>query len=202
MKRAFLKSIVKSIVISASFFMLTSALASEEKYQFDPNHTFVVFQINHLGFSTQTGKWPANGTLILNQAHPEKSKVDVTIKINDMITGNSELNKHLEGALFFDATKFPTATYTSNKVILTSKDAATAEGVLTLHGVSKPVTLHIILNKIGKNPVNDQMSVGFSATTEINRSEFDVKGFIPAVSDAVKLNIEAEAQLQNEKAAQ
>jgi len=196
MKNLFLKSIILIII----FFTSSSILAGDEKYQFDSTHTFVVWQINHLGFSTQTGKWPATGMLILDKENPQKSKVDAKITIADMITGNPELNTHLEGPLFFDAEKYPTATFASNKVTVTSKNSAIVDGVLTLHGVSKAVTLHVTLNKIGKNPVNDKMSVGFSAITNINRSDFNINGFIPAVSDAVKLDIEGEAQLENKKA--
>lgn len=171
-----------------------TTFAAEEKYTIDPLHSFVVWRVDHLGFSTQTGKWPANGFIWLDNNDPAKSKVDATIKINSLVTGISELNKHLEAPLFFDAEKYPTATFISNKVNLLSKDTAEVQGNLTLHGVTKPITLHVNLNKMGQNPVNDKMSVGFSADTAINRSDFGIKGFLPMVGDKVHLVIDIEAQ--------
>lgn len=170
-----------------------TAFAAEEKYTIDPQHSFVVWRINHLEFSAQTGKWPVNGFIWLDNNDPSKSKVDVTIKINSLVTGIAELNKHLEAPLFFDAAKYPTATFVNNKINLLSKDTAEVQGNLMLHGVTKPVTLHVRLNKMGKNPVNDKMSVGFSAETVIYRSDFGIKGLLPMVGDKVHLVIDVEA---------
>jgi polyisoprenoid-binding protein YceI len=177
-----------------STFTCIASYAAEEKYTIDPLHSFVVFRINHLEFSVQTGKWPVNGSILLDNNDPAKSKVDVTIKINSLVTGIAELNKHLEAPLFFDAQKYPSATFASSKVTLLSKDTAEVQGNLTLHGETKPVTLHVHLNKMGQNPVNDKMSVGFSAETVINRSDFGIKGFLPMVGDKVHLVIDVEAQ--------
>jgi len=176
--------------------MITSvaSYAAEEKYTIDPMHSFIVWRVDHLGFSTQTGKWPANGLILLNNTDPSKSKVDVTIKINSLVTGIPELNKHLEESMFFDSTKYPTATFVGQKINLISKDTADVRGNLTLHGITKPVTLHVHLNKMGQNPVNDKMSVGFSADTAINRSDFGIKAFLPMVGDKVHLVIDVEAQ--------
>lgn len=177
-----------------SMISCATSYAAEEKYTIDLQHSFVVWRVDHLGFSTQTGKWPANGFILLDNNDPSKSKVDVTIKINTLVTGIAELNKHLEAPLFFDATKYPTATFVSQKINLLSKDTASVQGNLTLHGVTKPVTLQVHLNKMGANPVNDKMSVGFSADTAINRSDFGIKGFLPMVGDKVHLVIDVEAQ--------
>lgn len=172
----------------------TVARAIDEKYTIDPQHSFVVWRVDHLGFSTQTGKFPVNGFIVLNKDDPTKSKVDASIKINDMVTGIAELNKHLEDALFFDSQKYPTAKFVSQKIQLESKKSADMTGELTLHGVTKPVSMPVILNKMGVNPVNDKSSVGFSAETTINRSDFNIKGFLPMVGDKVHLVIDVEAQ--------
>ena len=178
------------------FSMLSCAVsyASEEKYTIDPQHSFVVWRVDHLGFSTQTGKWPANGFIWLDNANPKKSKVAVTVKINSLVTGIPELNQHLQESLFFDSAKYKTATFVSTKINLLSKDTADVQGNLTLHGVTKPITLQVHLNKMGQNPVNDKMSVGFSANTAINRSDFGITGFLPMVGDKVNLVIDVEAQ--------
>lgn len=189
-----MKRILIAIIFLFSMLSSITTLAAEESYKIDPSHTFVLWHIDHLGFSTQTGKWPVNGTLLLDEKDPQKSKVDVVINIADMITGNAELNKHLEGESFFDAKRYPTATFVSNKVEVTSKTTAKIQGVLTLRGVSKPVTLNATLIKIGKNPVTEKPSAGFNATTTIKRSDFGINAFLPMLGDSVKLDIDVEAQ--------
>ena len=72
-------------------------------------------------------------------------------------------------------------------------------GTLTLHGVSKPVTLKVVLNKMGANPFVKKNAVGFSATTTIKRSDFGVSAYLPALGDTVKLDIEAEAYQDDSK---
>ncbi|CEK11449.1 YceI family protein [Legionella hackeliae] len=184
-KRLFLSSI---LLLSASF-----TASSAETLILDNQHSYVLWQVSHLGFSTQSGKWYVNGTLVLDKDKPENSKVDVTIKIADIITGIPELDKHLKAKLFFDVEHFPTATFVSNKVEVLSKNSAKVYGTLTLHGISKPVTLDVTLNNVGQNPVTERMTAGFSATTTIKRSDFGINAFLPKVGDDIKITIEAEA---------
>lgn len=164
-------------------------------FQLDPNHTYVSWQVSHFDFSTQTGKWYAQGTLVLDKDKPQYDKVNATIKLADIITGLPDLDKHLKGKLFFDVDQFPTATFVSDKVTLTGKTTAQVHGVLTLHGISKPVVLNVKLNKSGVSMISNKMTVGFSATAQIKRSDFGITTLLPGVSDEVNLHIEAEAYL-------
>lgn len=186
---------MKRILITLSLFLslITAAQAAPENYTLDPEHTYVLWHINHLGFSTQVGKWYAAGRLVLDKDKPQNDKVNATIQMATLSTGNSELDKHLKEALFFDVTKFPTATFVSTKVTTTGKNTAKVQGTLTLHGVSKPVTLNVKFNKAGINPISNKPSVGFSATAKIKRSDFDINTLLPSLGDEVSLNIEAEA---------
>lgn len=187
------KYLINLIVFTLSLLFFNFAIAAEEKYALDPQHTYVSWQINHFGFSNPSGKWMAQGTLWLDQQHPQKSNVDVTINVANIITGIPELDKHLQAPLFFDTDKFPTATFVSNKVDVIGKDKALVHGILTIHGISKPVTLNMQLNKIGENPINNKMGVGFSGNTKIKRSDFDIITLLPGLGDEVTIHIEAEA---------
>ena len=191
MKRNLLKTIIFFILFLPSTFIFAA-----ETYTFDPTHTYVLWHISHFGFSNPSGKWMANGSLVLDEAKPQNSKVNVVINVGDIITGIPELDKHLKGVNFFDVAQYPTATFISNKVNVTGKKTAKVQGILTVHGVSKPVTLNVELNKMGENPVTNKTSVGFSASTTINRSDFGISSFLPGLSDKVKLDIEAEAYKQ------
>lgn len=162
-------------------------------YKVDPQHSYVLWHINHFGFSNPSGKWFVNGVLSLDEKTPQNSQVQVTVNLADMVTGNPELDDHLKSPEFFDVAKFPAATFKSDKITITGKSTAKITGTLTLHGVSKPVVLDVVLNKQGTNPITDKESIGFSGHTQLNRSDFGMNTLIPGLSDAVKLDIELEA---------
>ncbi|HHW3759382.1 YceI family protein [Legionella pneumophila serogroup 1] len=187
--RHFIASILAVFVLSSYVY------AEPQTLTLDNQHTYVLWKVKHLGFSTQAGKWYASGQLVLDKDNPQQSKVNVTIKVDDIVTGIPELDKHLKGKLFFDTKQFPTATFASNRVEVTGKNKAKVYGMLTLHGVTKPIILNVILNKAGINLLNDRETAGFSATTSLKRSDYGIKALIPEVGDDVEIEIEAEAYL-------
>lgn len=180
--------------IILTFFFTFSAIATPITYTFDPSHSYVLWHINHLGFSNPSGKWFVNGTVVLDQAKPENSSVNALIQINEMDTGIPKLDEHLKGPEFFDVAKYPTATFVSTQVHLASANSAWVLGKLTLHGVTKPVTLEIKLNKTGINQFTKKPAVGFSGSAQINRSDFGISSYKPELGNIVTLDIEAEAQ--------
>ncbi|HBB6909016.1 TPA: YceI family protein [Legionella pneumophila] len=192
-----MKRIYRHFIASIlAVFALTSYVYAEpQTLILDNQHTYVLWKVKHLGFSTQAGKWYASGQLVLDKDNPQQSKVNVTIKVDDIVTGIPELDKHLKGKLFFDTKQFPTATFVSNRVEVMGENKAKVYGMLTLHGVTKPIILNVILNKAGINLLNDRETAGFSATTSLKRSDYGIKALIPEVGDDVEIEIEAEAYL-------
>lgn len=181
-------------LVAAALMVVSPVYAGDlQTFNLDKQHSSVRWEVDHFGFSTPSGKWLATGTLDLDEKNPANSKVEVTIDIADMITGIPELDKHLRGALFFDAEQFPIATFVSDKIEITGKKTAIIKGNLTVRGITKPVTLDVKLNKHAKNPINNKETVGFSATTTIKRSQFGIKTLLPKLGDKVKLVIEVEA---------
>lgn len=188
MKRNFVRLLtIAATVLSCSVF------AAPETFTLDNKHSYVLWTIKHLDFSNQAGKWYVNGQVVLDKEHPDQSKVNATVKIAEIVTGIPELDKHLKSKLFFDADKFPQATFVSSKVDVLSDTRAKVQGMLTLHGVTKPVTLDVTLNKVGTNPLNNKPTVGFTATTIIKRSDFGMNTLTPALGDEVMIQIGAEA---------
>lgn len=174
----------------------SSPARAAETYTLDPSHTQVVWNISHFGFSNPSGKFASiEGTLTLDEAKPENSSVEAVIKITNLATGLEKLNEHLLAPKFFDAAKFPEATFKSTKVDVTAKDKATVTGDLTLHGVTRPVTLDVTLNKIGENMMKKK-TAGFSATATLKRSDFGMTEYLPNLGDEVKIGIETEANLK------
>ena len=173
-----------------------SAQASDS-YTLDPFHTNVYWKANHFGFSNPSGKFATvTGSVVLNETKPESSFVNVTVNTGSVVTGIDLFNSHLKSDKFFNSAKFPTATFISTKVELTGKDTAKVTGDLTLHDVTKPITLDVKLNKIGENPISQLKTAGFTATGVVKRSEFGMNYALPGVSDDVQLTIDAEANVQ------
>lgn len=175
--------------------LVLSSLAHADEYEIDPTHTHVGFTISHMGFSETYGVFKnVSGTLTLDEAKPETSKIDVTIDVASLDTANEKRDEHVKGKDFLDAATYPTMTFKSTKVEVTGKDTATITGDLTLHGVTKPVGLFVKLNKAGPSPMDKSRQVaGFSALGKLKRSDFGITTYIPTIGDEVTLAISTEA---------
>ena len=177
----------------------TSAYAAQ-KYVFEPNHTQITWQANHVGFSSPTGKFvTVAGAVMLDEEKPQNSTVEVTIATADISTGIAKFDTHLKSADFFDVERFPQATFKSTAVEMTGKNTAKVQGTLNLLGVSKPVTLDVTLNKIDIMPMVQKKTAGFSAKATLKRSDFGIKYGLPMVGDDVHITIEAEARVEDQK---
>jgi len=190
-----MKRISTGLISLLSLILPFIATAASETYVLDPEHTYVQWGVSHFGFSTVSGKWMANGTLELDEANPQNSKLNVEIPLSNIATGIPILDERLKSNLFFDVAKYPTATFVSDKIERTGKKTAKVHGTLTLHGVSKPVTLSVVLNKEGMHPYAKKKALGFSAKTTVKRSDFGISLYADkGVSDTVNIEIEAEAE--------
>lgn len=185
--------LMRAAMILSLFLTFSLSTFGQEFYTLDPNHTYVLWHINHFGFSNPSGKWMASGTLILDEAKPQNSKVNVTINVADVVTGIQKLDEHLKTDTFFNVAKFPIATFMSDSVDVTGKNTARVHGILTVHGVSKPITLDVTLNKLGISPITNKKTAGFTAHTELKRSDYGISAYLPGLGDDVKIDIESEA---------
>lgn len=169
-----------------------SALAAES-YTIDSRHTFPSFEINHLGFSTQRGRFnETSGTVLLDTATGTGS-VDISVSTASISTGLAELEAHLRGPDFLDSAKYPLMSFKSNRLIFQGDKLVGADGVLTLHGVSRPVRLEVEHFYCGINPLRMKHSCGADASAVIMRSEFGIEKYVPAVADQIKVLIQVEA---------
>jgi|GEM_PF-522555 len=165
-------------------------------YTLDPRHTQGTFSWNHLGFSNPSAQFSlVRGTLQFDPAHPAQSSVTVLIPLSSMSAGVPELDNYLHEADFFDLAKSPTATFKSTHVEGGSaQDQLKVTGDLTLRGVTKPVVLEVIVNKVGNDPrYTDMPMAGFEATTTLKRSDFGMGKYVGLVSDEVRVHITCQA---------
>ena len=166
-------------------------------YKVEPAHTQLGFSISHFGFSDFSGLFSgASGTLELDPNKLSIAKLDVSVPVQSVLTTVPPLTEALKGDQWFDSAKFPNATFVSTKVTKTGGDTATILGDLTLHGVTKPVTLNARLIGSGTNPLDKSFTVGFEATGTIKRGDFGIKQYLPLLGDDVALKIDGAFVLQ------
>ncbi|KST60950.1 polyisoprenoid-binding protein [Methylobacterium sp. GXS13] len=159
-------------------------------YVVDPNHTQVGWRVSHMGFSNYAGGFSdVSGTLDLQPKNPSAAKLTIKIPVASVTTTSAKLTDELKGDQWLDAAKFPEMTFVSTKVTPEGKDKAKVTGNLTLHGVTKPVTLDVTLVGAGVNPLSKKVTVGFDATGTLKRSEFGVKTYVPLIGDDLHLTI-------------
>ena len=171
-------------------------LATTGTYALDKAHGKVTWSISHLGFSTYVGQFSDTAaTLVLDGAKPENSTLDVTVQTASIGTLNPALDTHLKSADFFNVAKFPTATFKSTKIKRTGPKTAKVRGDFTLLGVTKPLTLLVVLNQAGSNPLFKYYEAGFTATAHLKRTNWGLSKYAPYLGDDVNLQIEGEFKL-------
>lgn len=195
MKKAIASVMKKTIplVTGVALFAATQAQAAPETYTYDPLHTQVLFSINHMGYTNVHGRFDKfSGSFTLDEQHPETATAGITIDASSIDLPDAVWIEHTKEK-FLEPAKFPTIVFKSTKVVRTGDKTATMTGDLTLHGVTKPVTLNVTLNKVSVNPMmQSQKDAGFTVTGTIKRSDFGIKEYIPLVGDEVALDIEVD----------
>jgi polyisoprenoid-binding protein YceI len=180
-------------VVAQGAFSSDPAQVQAGDYRIDPGHSKITWSVDHFGFSTYVGQFSkVEGTLSLDPKAVTASKLDVTIDANSVGTLNPALDAHLKAADFLDTAKFPTATFKATAIKLTGRRTADITGDLTLHGVTRPVTVAATFNQAGVNPVDKTYSLGFAGKARIKRTDFGVSAYAPALGDEVTLELEAE----------
>jgi len=174
------------------------AMAQTSTWVLDKNHSEVDFTVRHLGISNVHGRFGiAEGKILFNEADATKSSVTVTIDTTTVDTGVAQRDSDLKSDHFFDVATYPTATFTSTGVAKNG-DNLTVTGNLTLHGVTKPVTLDVEGPTAPVPGMDHKPHSGYSATATLKRTDFGIAPKYPAamIGDDIKLVIELDAAKQ------
>jgi polyisoprenoid-binding protein YceI len=175
---------------------LTSVWAAPVTYGVDGTHTYPRFSYSHLGYSTQLSTFSKTSGKVVFDAEAKKGSVDIVIDMKSVNTGFADFNEHIQGEDFLDTTKFPQATFKSTKVVFEGDKPQLVEGLLTIKGVSKPVTLTVTSFQAMPHPMLKKPAIGANAFTVIKRSEFNAGKYAPYVGDEVRIDIAIEAIAQ------
>ncbi|NTV10566.1 MAG: YceI family protein [Zoogloea sp.] len=169
------------------------AVAAPESYTIDSAHTFPSYEVRHLGFSVQRGRFNStSGKVVLDRA-ARTGSVDVKIDAASISTGNPALEKHLRSEEFFGVDKYPVISFKSTAMKFDGDKLASVEGNLTMHGVTRPVTLAVTDFRCAPHPMAKRDACGADAVTTVKRTDFGVSYAVPAVADEVKLILNIEA---------
>jgi polyisoprenoid-binding protein YceI len=189
----------KLIAIGFTALLSMSGALQATEYKIDTAgaHAFIQFKIKHLGYSWLYGRFnDFDGRFNYDPAKPEASSVDVTIKTASLDSNHAERDKHLRGKDFLATDKYPTATFKSSSFKALSEGKAELNGTLTLHGVSKPVTIAVTEIGGGKDPWGG-FRQGFHGTTEIALKDFGINFDLGPASQTVELTLDVEGIAQS-----
>ncbi|OBR75936.1 hypothetical protein A7D01_12100 [Xanthomonas arboricola] len=188
-------TLARLLLLPALVVTSLAATAAPVRYALDPVHTRVLFAVEHAGFSKALGTVSGtSGTLVFDPDDWASARLDVTVPLRRADLGDAKWNEATLARNLLDAERFPDAHFVSTQVEASGENHAKVTGNLTLHGVTRPVTLDVTLNALKRHPLPPfRRTAGFSATATLSRAGFGIDAWKSMIGDTVELRIEAEA---------
>ncbi len=173
--------------------LLTSGrIVLGQTYQLDNSHTAVIFSVAHLRYSFTYGRFnKVQGDFTLSKENPAASQFRFVIDTNSIDSNDAKRDEHLKGPDFFNANQFPTIAFQSTAVTPGQDGMLNVTGDLTMHGVTKKITLPMKQLGSGPGPMGKQRT-GFFLKTEIKRSDFGMTNMLAMVGDEISITISFE----------
>lgn len=166
-------------------------------YTLDPDHTFVLFRVDHLGLSKVVGRFnEATASLDFDPDNIESLTLDGRIKTASIDIGDEGFENQLRGAAWLNSDQFPDASFITESVVQGDENNFLIVGEFTLRGVTQPMQLQARFNGGADNILSGKYTIGFSASGEFSRKSFGIDDFGALVGDTIEIEIEAEFQQQ------
>lgn len=183
---------LSALTLAVSFAILPAAMADDYVIDTKGAHAFIQFRIKHLGYSWLLGRFNQfEGSFSYDQAKPESSSVEVTIKTASIDSNHAERDKHLRGADFLDVRKYPEARFVSSAYQPTGDNTAQLTGTLTLHGVSRPVSIEVQNIGHGPDPWGGYRR-GFQGTAKLTLADFNINYDLGPAAREIELFLSVE----------
>ena len=189
-----MKSRILIGLVSVAWLAFVDTDLRAETFNIDAVHSSVLYRIGHANVGHSWGRFnDFSGTITWDDSNPTAGAIEVTVKAESIDSGAGKRDEHLRGPDFFNAKQFPTITFKSEKIRPLDGKTFEATGTLTLHGVSRPLTVKLERLGGGKTPppYNDTR-VGLESTFEIKRSDFEMKNMLNLLGDDVRLIVSLE----------
>lgn len=181
------------LVVTAAVALTLSAFGQAKTWQIDPNHSAAQFSVRHMGISTVRGAFTkVSGTTTYDPADPGKATLEATIDASSIDTRVEKRDNDLRSPNYFDVAKYPTLTFKSTKVEAAGPGKLKITGDLTIHGVTKEVVLDVDGPTAPVQDPKGNAHMGASATTKINRKDFEVNGGNGLVGNEISITIDVE----------
>jgi polyisoprenoid-binding protein YceI len=185
---------MKKIILFAAFLLVNITLFAQTKWTIDKNHAKIGFTVTHMMLSEVDGNFKKfDASVIASKPDFTDAVFEITIDAASVSTDNESRDKDVKSDHFFDVEKYPSITFKSTSISKIDAKNYKVTGNLTMHGVTKPVTLDLILNGVGTSMMTHKPVAGFKVTGTINRTDFGV-GTAPAaiVSESIELRANGE----------
>jgi len=168
-------------------------LFAADEYQIDPIHSTVLFRIKHLAISNVYGKFiDFKGTLIIDQEDPAKNSIEAYVAARSIDTDTPKRDDHLQSPDFLNVNKFPRVSFRSQSWKKIDQDIFEVTGDLTLHGVTRPLTVKLEQTGSGKDPWGGYR-IGFETSFSIKRNDFKMGKMHDSVGGTVYITVSIEA---------
>lgn len=166
---------------------------SADTFTVDPVHSSMLFRVKHQNIGHIYGRFNQySGSFAFDDKDPAACKLEMEVKIDSIDSANADRDKHLKGPDFFNAREFPTMSFKATRMKSAGEKTYEVTGDLTIHGVTKEVTVKLERLGTGKDPRTGKPRTGWETAFSINRSDYGMKALIPAISDEVRIIVAIE----------
>lgn len=186
---------LKTLKMSLCILVAGAGVSSAANYELEASHTSVVFAVSHLGYSYTYGRFDkVSGSFVLSESDPSQNEFKVAIVTDSIDTNDTKRDEHLRGADFFSAKQFPTITFESRSVAQ-SENGFTLVGDMTMHGVTKSISIPLQFLGSGPGPGGGQRA-GFLANFKVKRSDYGMTNMLEAIGDEITVTMSFEGVQQ------
>lgn len=163
------------------------------EYQLDPTHSYLLFRIDHLGLSKIVGRFnEIDATLDFDPTDPESMVLNGLINADSIDLNNPDLESTLQESDWFNTANFPQLTFNSESVQVLDSGQLEISGVFSMRGVSQPLTVTAVFNGGADNLITRQYTIGFSASANLNRSDYGMDSFSAFAGDEIEIELHGE----------
>jgi polyisoprenoid-binding protein YceI len=181
------------LVVAVGGCALAASAFGQESYRIDPLHTTTTFSVSHLGVSLQRGSFGKTTGMVMLDRAAGNGVIDVSIDASTVTSGSASRETLLKGEDYFNVSQFPNITFKSTKVRFQGDAVVSAEGDLTMRGVTRPCALSVTGFKCAIHPSTKTPVCGAEVTTMVKRSEFGMMKNMASTGDDVSIAIAIEA---------
>jgi polyisoprenoid-binding protein YceI len=180
-----------SLAVIAALLGPLAAANAADTYKVDTVHSAALYRVKHMNASYAYGRFnQITGTFTIDAQDPSKCQFDFQVNTGSVDSGNPQRDQHLKSPDFLNAKQYPTITFKSKSVTSAGKDAYEVTGDMTLHGVTKPVTVKVEVTGTGRGPRGP--IAGIESVFTIKRGEFGMTGMAGAVGEDIRITVSAE----------